>query len=179
MGKNIFRINLIVIIFLMLTALNGWSQSVNSKLSIIKFNVSKFGFSNVDGTFKGMSGTVIFNENNPSASSFNVCVDATTVLTDEDDRTEHLKQKDFFYVKKYPNICFKSTSIIKTANGYSVTGNLTIKGKTLPATIPFTYKNNVFNGKFKVNRKKYNLVDGTKQFLIGDIVDVIIICTVQ
>ncbi|HRP90972.1 MAG TPA: YceI family protein [Edaphocola sp.] len=179
MKKGIIKFQIIGLILFVFTAITSFGQKINSNLSIVKFNVSKFGFSNVDGTFKGMGGTIVFDENQLASSYFNVCIDARTVLSDDEDRTEHLRDKDFFYVNKYPNICFKSSSIVKTANGYAVTGDLTIKGKSKKATIPFTFKNNVFKGTFKVNRKQYNLVDGTKTFLIGDMVDVTIICTVQ
>ncbi len=53
-------------------------------------------------------------------------------------RDEHLRGADFFDVKKFPSMEFKSTSVRPVKDGYSVTGDFTLRGMTKP--VSFTLK---------------------------------------
>ncbi|RYD96140.1 MAG: polyisoprenoid-binding protein [Sphingobacteriales bacterium] len=169
---------IVSILLLNIMSFNAFAQKIDAGRSYAKFNVSKLGFSNVSGTFKGMEGRLAFDPEDMSHSMFDVCIKAATVNTGEEDRDHHLKEKDFFYVKKYPKICFKSTSMLKTKSGYLVTGQLTIKGKGKLVNIPFTYTSKTFKGNLKVNRKDFDLNDGTGMFTIGETVDIEIYCII-
>lgn len=167
-----------LILLLSIVNYNARAQKIDADRSYAKFNVSKLGFSNVSGTFKGMEGRLNFDPADMSRNMFDVCIKAATVSTGEEDRDNHLKEKDFFHVKKYPKICFKSTSMLKTNSGYLVTGQLTIKGKSKAVNIPFTYTNRTFKGTLKVNRKDFDLNDGTGMFTIGEMVEIEIYCII-
>ena len=55
------------------------------------------------------------------------------------ERDTHLKSADFFGVEEHPTATFTSTSVEKTGeNTLAVTGDLTIKGITKPATFDVT-----------------------------------------
>jgi len=166
------------VLLLNIMSFNTRAQQIDANKSYAKFNVSKLGFSNVSGTFKGMEGRLAFDPADLGHSTFDVCIKAATVNTGEEDRDNHLKEKDFFHVKKYPKICFKSTSMLQTKSGYLVTGQLTIKGKSKAVNIPFTYTNRTFKGNLKVNRKDFDLNDGTGMFTIGELVEIEIYCIV-
>lgn len=167
-----------IALLLNIISFNTRAQQIDANRSYAKFNVSKLGFSNVSGTFKGMEGRLAFDPADLGHSMFDVCIKAATVNTGEEDRDNHLKEKDFFHVKKYPKICFKSTSMLQTKAGYLVTGQLTIKGKSKAVNIPFTYTNRTFKGTLKVNRKDFDLNDGTGMFTIGELVEIEIYCIV-
>ncbi len=47
----------------------------------------------------------------PSKSSLNIDIDADSLFSDNEMLTNHLKNPDFFDVRKYPTITFESTSI--------------------------------------------------------------------
>src|SRR5690606_21565307 len=115
-----------------------WAQTIDASKSYVSFSISKLVVNTVEGQFTGMNGKVKFNESNPLKSSFDVCVDASSVKTDSEKRDKHLKTEDFFHVAKYPNICFKSKKVVKTDAGYSVEGSLTMIGVTKNVSIPFT-----------------------------------------
>ncbi len=90
-----------------------------------------------DGGFNNFSGAVMLGpDGQPESSSVEVLIDATSIWSDNDRLTGHLKSADFFEVETYPTAEFSSTSIEKTADGYSITGNLTMHGVTKSITFP-------------------------------------------
>ena len=87
----------------------------------------------------------------------------------------HLKSEDFFGVEKNPTATFVVTKVApKTAGVYDVTGDLTIKGITKPATFPVTVKTTgtgaEATGKLVVDRSKYDIKYNSKSFFenLGD-----------
>jgi polyisoprenoid-binding protein YceI len=131
--------------------------------SEIKFTVNNFGFA-VDGSFKGIQGTIDFDPQNAAAGRFDVTIDASTVNTDNSLRDSHLKNDGHFDVKNYPRIRLVSTKLSGSGGSYIFTGLLTIKDKTKEISFPFTAApanaGMVFNGSFKINRKDFG-VGGT------------------
>ena len=154
-------------------------QSIDSENSIVSFSVSNMGFNTVKGTFKGMKGTVNFDLDNLSTSSFEVCIDASTIHTGNTKRDKHLKNEDFFEVDKYPSICFKSTQVTKTNSGYQAIGILSMHGISKRVEIPFTYNNNEFVGQFKLNRFDYKVGEGTGKFMVGKEIEIKIVSVVK
>ena len=133
------------------------------KSSMLTFRIGNFGF-DVNGAFTGFKGTINFDPQNMSASSFDVTVDASTVNTDNNLRDEHLRSTSYFDVKNYPVIHFVSSKITSSGNSFTAYGKLTIKGKTKDVSIPFTATTGAddyqFKGSFKINRKDFG-VGGT------------------
>ncbi len=92
----------------------------------------------------------------------------------------HLKSDDFFGVEKYPTSTFKITKVEPIANAkageanYTITGDMTIKGKTNPVTFPavVTINGNSATAKAKatIDRAKYDIRYGSKSFFdnLGD-----------
>jgi len=156
-----------------------WAQTIDASKSYVSFSISKLVVNTVEGQFTGMNGKVKFNESNPLKSSFDVCVDASSVKTDSEKRDKHLKTEDFFHVAKYPNICFKSKKVVKTDAGYSVEGSLTMIGVTKNVSIPFTYANKTLTGNFMVKRRDYNLAPSKGALQIGEEVSLKIVCVLQ
>lgn len=130
--------------------------------SEVKFKIKNFGVS-VAGNFTGLKGKIIFFPDSLSASSFDVDIDANTINTGIDQRDNHLRQEEYFDVKKYPAIHFTSTKItISTDKDYLfVFGKLTIKDVTKEISFPFkaVAKDNgyLFEGEFSLNRRDYNV----------------------
>lgn len=155
------------------------AQSINSEKSIVNFEVSNMGFNTVEGNFKGMTGVIVFDDNALVISSFTVCVDANTVFTDNEKRDAHLKKEDFFNTLQFPAICFKSNSISKSEEVYVAKGMLEMHGITLEVEIPFTFENQVFKGKLLINRLDYKVGEGTGNFMVGNDVEMEIICVIK
>lgn len=98
-------------------------------------------------------------------------------LTDQEYNTKlvnHLKSDDFFSVVKYPTSQLEITKVEGTGANLTVTGNLSIKGKTNPVSFPVTVskegKDNVYKGTITVDRSKYDVRYGSKSFFndLGD-----------
>lgn len=114
-----------------------------------------------DGGFKKLTGTA---KQAGSSISFEVEIDTASLYSDHDDLTKHLKAPDFFSVKEHPKAKFKSTKIEQTSDGYKVTGDLTLLGKTKKVTFPATIStDNGLNvdAKFTINRQDFGMSYGT------------------
>jgi len=95
------------------------------------FSVRHMMIATVRGQFKGVTGTVLWDDQDINNSTVDVTIDANTADTGEPKRDADLKSANFFDVKNYPTITFKSTKIEKISAGkMKVTGNLTIHGVT-------------------------------------------------
>jgi len=128
--------------------------------SELKFTIANLGF-DIPGKFTGLAGTINFEPANTAAATFDVLIDAATVNTDNTLRDGHLKEATYFDVKTYPRIRLISTKITGKNGNYTFSGRLTIKNKTKEISFPFTAKSAedalVFTGKFKINRKDFDL----------------------
>ena len=101
----------------------------------INFKISHLGLSWVHGRFDHFAGGFTLDADDPNRSSFVVTVNADSVDTNNQKRDDHLRSPDFFNVKQFPAIAFKSTSVKAIPDGYQVTGDLNLHGVTRPVTI--------------------------------------------
>lgn len=141
------------------------SYKINSDQAKVGFDIRNLGL-NVDGTFSGLTGTVQFDAEDLAASKIEAKIPVKSINTDIKKRDEHLRGEDFFDVAKYPNISFSSTSITSSDGGYKVVGNFTIKKTTKSVSIPFTFSNSTFVGKFEIDRRDYGV--GGNSWTMGD-----------
>lgn len=166
-------ITLLAITFSLFTA--NAQNIIDSK---VKFEIGNMGFKTVEGSFSDIQGDIQFNSNNVNESSFNVCIPVNTVNTENEKRDEHLLADDFFHQEKYPNICFVSTKISKTKEGFVAEGTLSIKGIEQTVSIPFTYSDKTFKGSLELERLDYGL-GPNGGFMIGKTVKLQISCQTE
>ncbi|MGJ8592792.1 MAG: YceI family protein [Aquaticitalea sp.] len=125
-----------------------------------------------DGTLTLKEGTLQFNDNKLAGGSFVMDMTSLTVTDLEGDSkgklTGHLKSDDFFSVEKHPESTFVITKVEGKDGKYKVTGDLTIKGITNPATFDMMVKdNNTATANLKVDRTKYDIKYGSASFFDG------------
>ena len=111
----------------------------------------------VKGNFEDFKGDIVFDQNNLTASRFDVQIDVKSIKTGNFLKNRHAKGKNWFDAKNYPTINFTSKSFNESATGYEVTGTLEIHGVQKEITMPFTFENDVFKSSFSVNRTDYNV----------------------
>jgi polyisoprenoid-binding protein YceI len=100
------------------------------------FAVKHLMISTVRGQFKGVTGTVNWEDQDISKSTVDITIDANTVDTSEPKRDADLKSDKFFDVAKYSTITFKSKKIEQVSAGkLKITGDLTIHGVTKEAVL--------------------------------------------
>jgi len=130
-----------------------------------------------EGGFNEFTGEFMVNGMDPAQSSVNIEIDATSMWSDNDDLTTHLKSPDFFDVASFPTASFSSTQIEGGTGGYRVTGNLTLHGVTKSITFPAAISVNEerirAQAEFAIKRFDFGIVyPGRKDDLIRD--DVVI-----
>jgi polyisoprenoid-binding protein YceI len=103
--------------------------------SAAHFSVRHMMISNVRGEFSKLSGTVVVDPVDPSRSTVEVSIDASSINTREPQRDEHLRSADFFDVATHPTISFKSKKNAAAGpDRHKLTGDLTIHGVTKEVT---------------------------------------------
>jgi polyisoprenoid-binding protein YceI len=115
-------------------AISTWN--VDPVHSVAEFKVKHMMISHVKGHFTKISGALSMDESDVTKSSVEVTIDASSITTRDPQRDAHLQSADFFDVKTYPAITFKSTKITrKSKEELTVEGNLTIHGTTRIVTL--------------------------------------------
>jgi polyisoprenoid-binding protein YceI len=124
----------------MLGAQGLFAQPVSWRIdplhSSAQFSVKHMMISTVRGQFGGVKGTVVYDPKNPTAAKVEATIDCSTVNTGEPKRDADLKTAEFFDVKKYPVMTFKSKQVeVAGAGKLRVTGDLTINAVTRPVVL--------------------------------------------
>ena len=121
-------------------ALAADTYRIDSSHVYVGFEVDHLGFSTTYGRFNDVSGTIMFDEENPEASSVEVKIDPASVDTGHAERDEHVRGKDLLNTAEYPEMSFTSTSIERTGEETGkITGDLTLHGVTKPVTLDTTF----------------------------------------
>jgi polyisoprenoid-binding protein YceI len=89
-----------------------------------------------EGGFKTLTGTATVTDGKVETLKAEIEIDMNSIYSDSDKLTGHLKNSDFFDVQKYPKATFKVTKVEKADKVYTVTGELTMHGKTEPLSFP-------------------------------------------
>lgn len=119
----------------------------------------------VEGAFKKFDAKVSFDPAKPSAGSAQLNVDIGSYDLGDDSYNEQVRGKDWFDAKTYPRATFTSSSIAPAgANKYTVTGTLTIKGKSQNVSFPMTVTSQAgtqtFDGALPISRLKFDVGTG-------------------
>lgn len=122
------------------TQASAATYEIDSGHSAVLFRIKHLNAAWQYGRFVQVSGSIVFDEANPAASSIHVTIDAASVATFDPNRDRHLKSPDFFNVKQFPTITFRSKKV-EAAGGdqYKVTGDLTLHGVTREIEVTFAY----------------------------------------
>jgi polyisoprenoid-binding protein YceI len=103
--------------------------------SSVSFKARHLDISWIHGRFNQVDGKFSLDRQNPSKSTFQLTIQVDSVDTANAARDEHLRQPDYFDTKQFPTIEFKSTAVKPITDGYEVTGDFTMHGKTKSITI--------------------------------------------
>ncbi len=119
------------------------------------------------GGFKKFEVAAIADFENPSRSSLNINIDATSLWSDDPKLTDHLKSPDFFDVRKHPAITFESTEIVPGEGEdphATIKGTMQMLGKSIeievPAEATVTDESIELTAKFEIDRTKWGMSYG-------------------
>lgn len=95
----------------------------------------------INGTATGVSGSVVFDTENPATIKGKIVVDAASLRVPNSTMQGHLQSDKWLDVAKFPEITFETISVdnIKTTDNKStadITGTMTIKGVSNKVTVP-------------------------------------------
>ena len=100
----------------------------------VNFKIAHLNLSWIFGRFNSFSGNFTIDPDNPGKSSFALMIKGESIDTANPKRDDHLRSPDFFNVKQFPALTFKSTAVKASKDGYQVMGDLTWHGVTKPVT---------------------------------------------
>jgi polyisoprenoid-binding protein YceI len=143
------------------------TYKIDAAHSKLGFEVPHLVVSSVEGKFTDFEGTIVVD---PKLEKSKVELTAKTasIDTSNKDRDEHLKSPDFFDVKKFDKLTFKSKKVSGTPEALKVEGDLTMHGVTKPVTLDGKYTGAVkdpwgneriaFKATTKIKRQDFGLV---------------------
>ncbi len=95
----------------------------------------------ISGKFKKFSGKIIFDKNLLSKSSVEMNIDTSSIDMPFAEALATVSGSDWLAISSFPKAVFKADKFValSTSQTFEGSGNLTIKGKTVPAKITFTF----------------------------------------
>ncbi|MEI6043112.1 MAG: YceI family protein [Chloroflexota bacterium] len=145
--------------------------NIDGSNSVIGFSTKHLMVSTVKGCFSKVTGTIDWDDDDLSKSYIEASVESASLTTGDKNRDTNLRSVEFFDMRHYPTLTFKSKQIRKVGpNKFRLTGGLTIKGITRDvhfeveydgrATNPFASNSAGFRAYTMINRKDFGLVWG-------------------
>jgi polyisoprenoid-binding protein YceI len=116
------------------------SYDIDPTHAWVRFETNHAGWSQAQGAFKAVSGTIAFDKEDVTKSTVEIVLEAASIDTNDEKRDTHLKSPDFLNAEEFPQITFKSTAIEKTGDKTAkVTGDLTLLGTAKPVVLDVTW----------------------------------------
>lgn len=147
-------------------ALQPGKYAVDPGHSAVIFKAKHFGAGYTYAWFKEFEGSFTVDAD-PAKSAVDVTVKVGSVDSRIPKRDAHLASPDFFNAAQFPTATFKSTKVEKAADGWNVTGDFTLRGKTKSVTAKVTPVGNGkspkgqvlggFEGKLMLNRQDFDV----------------------
>ena len=117
-----------------------WSADtyeIDGAHAYVGFTISHLVINRVRGTFNDFTGTIIYDAEDITKSSFSGAINAASIDTAHQKRDTDLRGESFFEVDKYPQITFESTRVEQGADSPIMHGVLTMHGVSKEVAIPF------------------------------------------
>jgi polyisoprenoid-binding protein YceI len=119
----------------------------------------------VDGSFKRFNGRISFDPAKPTQGKAEIEIDLASIDTGFAEANDEVGGKLWFNTKQFPTARFVSSSVKPLGgNRFEVAGRMSIKGRTLDASAPATFRqegsNAVFEGSFVLKRADYGIGEG-------------------
>lgn len=176
----------LLLVFLSLTVLAADSYRIDSVHSSIGFSVRHMAVSNVRGSFRSFSGTIVFDPKFLDRCGAKVTVKTASIDTANPDRDRHLTSPDFLDSEHFPEMVFTSNRVEHHGQDWLLHGVLVLHGVSRQISIPFRILGPVrdpsgvprigISASFRIDRKDYGItwsrVMDTGGLLVGDEVEV-------
>ena len=151
---------------------------------MVNFRIHHQGAGMFWGRFNQVTGTMSTSEDGSAPPSMDVTVDVDSVDTGTEKLDRTLMGPNFFDVKEFDEITFRSTGSVPSEDGgWTITGELTLLGITreVSAALEFTgikgnpvIKKAGFEAIFSIKRSDYGMDWGVKNGALGDEVRLVV-----
>jgi polyisoprenoid-binding protein YceI len=129
--KQFLRTAILPIALFAAPAAYAETYTLDASHSQILFSYGHLGFSTTYGMFSGFDGRIVFEKENPAASSVEVSFPVRSMMTGWEGRFAHFMSADFFGAGEDDMVNFASTGIEVTGEDTAlITGNLTLNDIT-------------------------------------------------
>jgi len=166
--KSSFIVSVIALVFISVQSMGQATKWVVDKgHSNVKFTVTHYAVSEVEGNFKIFDGSMEHTKADFTDAKVAFTVDVNSINTESERRDGHLKGDDFFNAPQYPQMKFVSTGMKALGNNkFQLSGNLTIRDITKPVVFDVSYGGTInagqgrksgFKAKTTIDRFDYNL----------------------
>jgi len=155
------------------------SYNLNNDLSTLIWQGSAaLGSYNPQGTLQVSAGNITICSE--KVYTMDITIAMKTLSQENTDLQEHLKNKDFFHVKTFPESTFVLSDAVPVKNGTVVLqGKMTIKGETLPENIPakvviseetvtLTFEHEIDRTRYGINYNSPSIFKRLKENAIAD-----------
>lgn len=156
--------------------------TLDASASNVSAKVPFFGLASKTARFPRMQGAVTIVPGAPERAVIDVTFDATAIEAPDSVTLTRLRGDKFFWVEKYPTIRFLGRSIkLSSATRGTVSGELTARGVTRPATLAITFDADPlsragqpvsFTGTTTIDRREFGMK--SYQLIVGNKVDIIL-----
>ncbi len=148
------------------------------------FRVQHLGAGQFWGRINDVSGTFTSGDGSAEGVSFDITIKAESIDTGTEKLNQHLRSPDFFNVKEFPTLKFKSTGVKATKPGLlEVTGDFTMHGVTKPITAMIEWTGRKvgqmgeragYEATFAIKRSDFGMNYGVDNGMLGDEVRVLV-----
>ena len=148
------------------TALIGGTWNVDAIHSQVMVSLRHSSVANLRAKFPRVTGKLEVNADDPLSSSFEVEIDAGSVMTGHPAQEDFMRSEPWLDAEHYPTITFRSTAIEPAAGGFLIRGDLTLKGVTRQIEIPADFHGVIsdswglragFSSQFAVDRRDFGI----------------------
>lgn len=152
------------------TTLPAGTWQLDTDATAITVSVKKLGLISVPATLTVTSGTIEIDDRH-QVSNVEIVADASSYVSKNAKRDEHVHGADFLDVSQHPAISFHAATVADSTGGYRATGAITIKGQSSPIDVTITDvtvdgERGSFTATATVDRKAVG-VDKMPTFIIG------------
>ena len=113
------------------------TYEVDGAHAYVGFTISHLVINRVRGTFNDFTGTIVYDADDITKSSFSGAINAASIDTAHQKRDGDLRGESFFDVDKYPQITFESNRVEQGEDSPILHGVLTMHGVSKVVAVPF------------------------------------------
>jgi polyisoprenoid-binding protein YceI len=168
--KSILKSTLVLLAVVLSAYTTNDSKNINVAESVINWVGYKVTGQH-EGTINLLNGSLDFKGNTLVGGKF--AMDMTTINTTDIQGNYkkkldgHLKADDFFGVNNHKTATLVFTSVTESKSGYTVVGDMTIKGVTNEVSFDLALTENSASTSFKIDRTKYGISYKSGSFFEG------------